>query len=100
MPARSSGGAEGMRSKVVYSPGYNFSVLGLEKLHPFDARKYGRAWSLVRQRLGAAIDADWIEPKVPVSEDVLLRVHTPEHLASLRSSSTVARALELWPARL
>jgi histone deacetylase 11 len=89
-----------MRSKVVYSPDYNFSVLGLEKLHPFDARKYGRAWSLVRQQLGAALDPDWIEPKVPVSEEVLLRVHTPEHLASLRSSSTVARALELWPARL
>jgi histone deacetylase 11 len=90
----------GVLSKVVYSPRYNFSVLGLEKLHPFDARKYGRAWSLVRQKMGSALDSVSIEPKEPVAEEVLLRVHTQEYLASLRSSATVARALELWPARL
>ncbi len=37
---------------LVYSPKYNITAFGLERLHPFDSRKYGRIrdW-LVRQGL-------------------------------------------------
>jgi histone deacetylase 11 len=86
-------------TKLVYSPHYDFSVLGLEKLHPFDARKYGRAWSRVKKALGNDLERVSVEPKQPASDEVLLRIHTREYLDSLRSSTTVARALELWPAR-
>ena len=27
---------------LVYHPGYNITAFGLERLHPFDSRKYGR----------------------------------------------------------
>ena len=30
--------------RVVYSRHYNIGLLGIERLHPFDSRKYGRAW--------------------------------------------------------
>ena len=29
------------KSRFVYSPNYNLSFCGLEKLHPFDSQKYG-----------------------------------------------------------
>ena len=29
---------------IVYSPGYNITACGLEKLHPFDSTKYKRIW--------------------------------------------------------
>jgi hypothetical protein len=29
---------------IVYCPEYNVSVLGLEKLHPFDAGKWGKVY--------------------------------------------------------
>ena len=58
---------------LIYSPRYNITAFGLEKLHPFDSRKYGRIhdW-LVRQ--GLRKPADFIKPK-PVSRADLLRVH-------------------------
>jgi histone deacetylase 11 len=85
--------------KFVYSPRYDLSMMGLERLHPFDAHKYGRAWALLEKKLNGDLQRYWIEPKQAASDDLLLRIHTPEYLASLRSSATVARALELWPAR-
>jgi histone deacetylase 11 len=33
--------------KLVYTRRYNIGLLGLERLHPFDSRKYGRAWRAV-----------------------------------------------------
>lgn len=35
--------------KVIYSPRFDINFFGLEKLHPFDARKYSRAWARVPQ---------------------------------------------------
>jgi histone deacetylase 11 len=88
-----------MNVKFVFSPRYDFSMMGLERLHPFDAHKYGRAWALLKRKLDGDLERYWLDPKEPASDELLLRVHTKEYLASLRSSATVARALELWPAR-
>jgi histone deacetylase 11 len=99
--ARRRSGAPGpLNVRVLFSPGYDFSLLGLERLHPFDAHKYGRAWALVEKELGPALDSIAMEPKQPASDELLMLVHTREYLESLRSSETVARALELWPLRL
>lgn len=31
-------------SRIVYHPSYNLTFCGLEKLHPFDSRKYGHVF--------------------------------------------------------
>jgi histone deacetylase 11 len=78
---------------LVYSPKYNITAFGLERLHPFDSRKYRRIrdW-LVRQGLRAI--GDFVIPK-PSTQADLLRVHTPEYLRSLRDRYTLARILEV-----
>jgi histone deacetylase 11 len=78
---------------VVYSPKYNIAAFGLERLHPFDSRKYRRIhdW-LVRQ--GLRKRPDFICPR-PVSHHELLRVHTTEYLRSLRDRRVLARILEV-----
>jgi histone deacetylase 11 len=88
-----------MNVKFVFSSRYDLSMLGLERLHPFDAHKYGRAWALLKRKLNGDLERYWLDPKEPASDELLLRIHTKKYLASLRSSATVARALELWPAR-
>jgi histone deacetylase 11 len=80
---------------LVYSPGYDISLFGLDRLHPFDGRKFSRAWSLVRDRLGVDVERVWERPAAPVEDEVLLGIHTPAYLASLSSPAVVARALEV-----
>ena len=38
--------------RVVYHRHYNIGLAGVERLHPFDSRKYGRAWKVLRGRFG------------------------------------------------
>jgi histone deacetylase 11 len=78
--------------RLVYSPHYNIRFGGLEKLHPFDSCKFGRAFAVLRKR-GIAADSR-IEP-APVCRDELLLVHTPAYLEQLKRSSYVAQVLEL-----
>ena len=82
---------------IVYSPRYNITAFGLERLHPFDGRKYGRIhdW-LVRQ--GIRSGNDFIAPS-PLSNDYLLQVHTSAYLRSLRSARVLAGILEVPPIR-
>lgn len=89
-----------MKTTIVYSPSYDFSLFGFERLHPFDAKKFGRAFSLIRENFGVALPSRVVAPTAPASDEVLAQVHTPEYMASLRSSSTVAKALEIAAARL
>jgi histone deacetylase 11 len=78
---------------LVYSPAYNISAFGLERLHPFDSRKYRRIrdW-LIRQ--GLRQPADFVAPR-PCTQADLLRVHTPEYLRTLRDRKVLARILEV-----
>src|SRR4051794_9816580 len=78
---------------LVYSPAYNITACGLERLHPFDSRKYQRIQAeLLRQ--GLRKPADFLAPAAPTRTE-LLAVHTPEYLRSLRRSITLARILEV-----
>ena len=86
-------------SRVVYSRHYNLGFFGLERLHPFDSQKYGRAWRVLRRRLGTSLSAIHVRPRGPVSRDDLLTVHTPAYLDRLRLSPYVARAIEVPPVR-
>jgi histone deacetylase 11 len=78
---------------LVYSSRYNITAFGLERLHPFDSRKYRRIrdW-LIRQGLRKA--SEFVVP-YPCTQNDLLRVHTPEYLRSLRSRRVLARILEV-----
>jgi histone deacetylase 11 len=76
--------------KAVYSPRFDINFFGLEKLHPFDAKKYSRAWARVPE-----LHKDALTVTEPVSNTDLRRVHSEAYLASLGHAHNLARALEL-----
>lgn len=78
---------------VIYHPRYNITAFGLERLHPFDSRKYRRIHDALIAR-GLRRSRDFARPR-KVSHRELLKVHTPDYLRSLRSSETLARILEV-----
>jgi histone deacetylase 11 len=80
---------------LVYSPHYDIGFLGLERLHPFDSRKYGRAWRVLRQHLGPRLKDHHVPVDRPAGDAELLLAHTPGYLASLGRSRELADALEL-----
>ena len=81
--------------RIVYSPQYNISFFGIERLHPFDSKKYGRAWKLLRQQFGRSLTNYHVSVDRPVSDKELLLVHTNAYLKSLNSPANVATALEV-----
>ena len=84
-------------SRIVYSRHYNIGFYGLERLHPFDSKKYGRAWKLLRRHFGSKLGDLHVRPKRPATPDELLLVHTPAYLKQLRDAKYVAKALEVPP---
>jgi len=78
---------------LVYHPRYNITAFGLERLHPFDGRKYRRIHAALVAR-GLRHSRDFIRPR-PVGRTDLLRVHTADYLRSLRRSGVLARILEV-----
>ena len=84
------------KTNIVYSSGYNISFLGLENLHPFDSKKYGRVVQFLIDKKVITLE-QLLVPK-PVTNDVLIKVHSIIYLKSLLlSSETVARILEVLP---
>jgi histone deacetylase 11 len=81
-----------MMIPVVYSPGYNFTACGLERLHPFDGSKYRRIHDELR-RQGLRHRRDFQVPSLPTSRQ-LLSVHSSAYLRSLYQSRELARILE------
>ena len=86
--------------RVVYARQYNIKAMGLEKLHPFDSRKYGRAWVTLRRSHRELLRAAHIRPKRPITEDELLRVHSTAYLERLRDSAYLANVLEVPVSRV
>jgi histone deacetylase 11 len=78
---------------LVYSPRYNITAFGLERLHPFDGCKYRRIrdW-LIRQ--GLRKPTDFVTPR-PSTRAELLRLHNVEYLHTLRDRQVLARILEV-----
>jgi histone deacetylase 11 len=87
--------SKGICPRLVYSAEYDIHFLGLENLHPFDSRKYSRAWKVLRSRFGDRLDALTLTPTAPANNDVLRLVHPENYLHQLRRSRYVAKALEL-----
>ncbi len=76
--------------KIVYSEHYDINFGGLEKLHPFDSKKYSRAWKRVPELHDLKIKVSG-----PATDEVLLSFHKSEYLESLKNAYTLANALEL-----
>jgi histone deacetylase 11 len=81
--------------RIVYSPHYNIGFFGLERLHPFDSRKYGRAWKEVRRQMGPSVKRFQIAPPRAIRPSELLEVHSKEYLARLRDRRFLADVLEV-----
>jgi histone deacetylase 11 len=86
------GRAMNRRVAVVYSQKYQIDLGGAERLHNFDIRKYAKIF-LALNTDGFLRPEDVFVPE-PVSRADLLRIHTPQYLASLRDPARVARYLE------
>jgi histone deacetylase 11 len=78
---------------LIYHPRYNITAFGLERLHPFDSRKYRRIHDALIAR-GLRRAGDFERPR-PVSRSDLARVHTPEYLRSLRRPAVLAELFEV-----
>lgn len=83
---------------IVYCDEYNIGFLGLERLHPFDSRKWGKVYQFLKD--AKMIDNDSVvKPKETTQEDLLV-VHTPGYLNSLQWSACVAMICEVPPLAL
>ncbi|MBN1897484.1 MAG: histone deacetylase [Spirochaetes bacterium] len=78
---------------IIYSPHYNITLFGIEKLHSFDSEKYGKVFRYLKEKMGLK-KYQFYEPEEVTEEDLLL-VHTKEYLHSLSYSKNIARIAEL-----
>ncbi|WVZ79666.1 hypothetical protein U9M48_027220 [Paspalum notatum var. saurae] len=86
------------KAPVVYSPAYDISFLGLEKMHPFDSAKWGRICRYLARE--GHLDKKRVVEPLEASKDDLLVVHTEAYLNSLKSSFRVSCILEVPPVSL
>ncbi|MEX0940507.1 MAG: histone deacetylase [Candidatus Babeliales bacterium] len=79
---------------IVYHPDYNIGFFGLENIHPFESKKYGKVFKHLCKQLKLT-ENQFYKPEIPVSDEDLAKVHTPEYLESLNSSLTLAEITEI-----
>ncbi|XP_053616626.1 histone deacetylase 11 [Plodia interpunctella] len=78
---------------LIYHEKYNISFWGLEKLHVFDAKKWGNIIKHLKE--GSFIDDDAIVQPNEAQKSDLLVVHTKKYLKSLKWSVNVAMIAEV-----
>ena len=82
--------------KIAYDRRYNFPFSGwASRQHPFDGRKYGRAWQRLRELVGTQIDSIRLAVPRAISDEELLLVHDPAYLQRLKRADVVARVVEV-----
>ncbi|XP_071349811.1 histone deacetylase 11 isoform X2 [Trachinotus anak] len=80
---------------IVYHPDYNITFMGLEKLHPFDAGKWGKVIRFLKEEQFIS-DGDIVGALEATEEDLLV-VHTKRYLNRLKWSVVVATITEIPP---
>ncbi|XP_022600492.1 histone deacetylase 11 [Seriola dumerili] len=80
---------------IVYHPDYNITFMGLEKLHPFDAGKWGKVICFLKEE--HFINDGNIVGALEATEEDLLVVHTKHYLNRLKWSLVVATITEIPP---
>lgn len=83
-----------MKLPIVFHPKYDIGLMGLENLHPFDSKKYGKVLRQLQEE-GLLSGDNYYQPDAPADDATLLRVHTPAYLQALQDSSRVAAIAEL-----
>ncbi len=78
---------------LIYHPRYNITAFGLERLHPFDSRKYRRIHDALITR-GLRRARDFVRPRA-ASRSELLQLHDADYLRSLRNPTQLAGILEV-----
>lgn len=95
LPAKSNSRGMPKMVRIAFHSRYDIGLWGVERWHPFDSRKYGRAWKVLRKELGAELPGLTIPVPRPISEEELALVHSEEHLARLSDSRYIADSLEM-----
>lgn len=80
---------------IVYHPDYNITFMGLEKLHPFDAGKWGKVIHFLKEEQFIT-DGNIVEAREATEEDLLV-VHPKSYLNRLKWSLVVATITEIPP---
>lgn len=78
---------------IIYSPKFKISLMGLEKLHPFDIAKYDKIYSQLEKE-GFVTQKSVIVPNL-ITDDQLKLIHTQEYLDSLSDPAEVSIYLEV-----
>lgn len=80
---------------ILAHPGFDMSLLGLERFHPFDAHRAGRTLAVLRVLFGAeALQPLLATPSGPICDGDLALAHTPGYREALQDRRVIARALE------
>ncbi|MBI2775039.1 histone deacetylase [Candidatus Dependentiae bacterium] len=90
---------DGSKVPLVYHENYNIGFFGVEKLHPFDSKKYGHVADELKKEWNIS-GLHFYEPASEVSKDSLLKVHSKEYLDSLRSSKAIQKIVEVPVAKI
>ncbi|KAJ9588992.1 hypothetical protein L9F63_017687 [Diploptera punctata] len=80
---------------IIYREEYNVHFGGIEKLHPFDASKWGHIFQYLKD--SNIIDEKTVTKPNEVQQEDLLLVHTARYLKSLKWSWNVALIAEIPP---
>ncbi|XP_042212154.1 histone deacetylase 11-like isoform X2 [Homarus americanus] len=83
---------------IVYRDEYNIHLLGLEKLHPFDACKWGNVIKNLKKK-NLLKGLNLATPNEATEADLRL-VHSASYLRSLKWSINVAKIIEVAPVAL
>lgn len=79
---------------IVASPNYDFSIYGLERLHPFDGRKFSKA-VIAACRSISDLDKWLVAPHGPATYETLRLVHPDSYITLTMESEYVLEALEI-----
>ncbi|KAI6229659.1 Hist-deacetyl domain-containing protein [Aphelenchoides besseyi] len=78
---------------IVYDSAYNIHFFGLEKMHPFDSKKWGNVMDHLIVD-GKLTKSQYVRPR-EVTHTELRVVHSDSYLKSLNCSGVVARVVEI-----
>lgn len=88
-----------MKTKLFYSENYDIRMLGLDFLHPFDGKKFSKAWGGIQSQLDKIPPSDSFEGThlvdSAISDEALSLVHSRSYLNSLTIKSTIAQVVEV-----
>lgn len=83
--------------RIVYSRRYNIRFYGIERLHPFGSRKYGRTWKVVRRELGARANGFLVPVDRPVIARLINSVPTTDRISHVAASEAFVLMTGCWP---